>query len=60
MKKFILLLILGLILFNIVFQPILLNAESSSGQKQQKETVEIGKTDLILILLAVILIILIL
>ncbi len=59
MKKFMLLLLLGLVLFNVVIQPVLLHAESSQ-LSSQKETVEIGKTDLILILLAIIVIILIL
>lgn len=60
MKKFFLIFLLGLMLFNIVMQPVLLNADTSSSNTQKKDTVEVGKTDLILILLAVILIILIL
>ncbi len=60
MKKIVMLLLLCIIMFNFVLQPIsLLHAESSS-QSSQKDTVEIGKTDLILILLALIIIILIL
>lgn len=60
MKKFFLIFLLGLMLFNIIMQPVLLNADTSSSNTQKKDTVEVGKTDLILILLAVILIILIL
>lgn len=59
-KMLILVFLLSVLIFNIITQPMLLFAESSSSQTEKKETVEIGKTDLILILLAVILIILIL